>query len=135
MYIATKSNNPNTPKLVGLDGDTLTDAYVILPKSVLPVSTGVAELKAKGYTVFATFKKQDYSQLVSHLPVPNALDTDEFFIIKGPKSFPLVKHDTPYHGPADNDAHAVVALTHGEVVSTIFFAMNEHFNATAQTFC
>ena len=134
IYIASKSNNPYKPKLVGLNGNVLNDAYVLLPKYVLSEPTEVAEIKAKGFTVFYTFAKQDYPTLGPHLPVPYALAGDEFFIIKGPKSLPLVQNDTPYHGPADDDALAVLSINHGEVVSKTFFAMNEHFSATAQAF-
>ena len=119
---------------MGLNCDALTDSYVILPTSVLPEPTEVAEIKDKGYTVFATFKKQDYPLLASHLPVPNALDADKFFIIKGPKSLPLFKDNTPYHGPADNDALALMTLNHSKVVSKIFFTINKYFNATSQAF-
>ena len=131
-YVATKSNNPRRPKIIGLSDDILSDAIVILPASLRPSDDDITKLRLAGYAVFDQWKKQDYTNLRDFLPA-NSADTAMFFIIVGPKCLPLVLQDMPYHGPADDDAVAVIATTHGEAVASMFINMGQHFRKDAQS--
>ena len=132
-YIATKSNNPDNVKVVALSEDALHDCVVILPGDVRPIAEDIADLGVKGYKVFDLWKKQDYPNTDEHLPA-NSKDTDQFFVVRGPKALPLVHGDTPYHGPADDDAQNVIAITHGSAVASMFLQMATHFKPEVQTF-
>ena len=132
-YVATKSNNPRRPKIIGLSDDILSNAIVILPASLRPSDDDITKLRLAGYAVFDQWKKQDYTNLRDFLPA-NSADTAMFFIIVGPKCLPLVLQDMPYHGPADDDAVAVIATTHGEAVASMFINMGQHFQKDAQSF-
>ena len=132
-YIATKSNNPGNVKVVALSEDALHDCVVILPGDVRPNAEDITDLSIKGFKVFDIWKKQDYPNAGEHLPA-NSKDTDQFFAVRGPKALPLVHGDTPYHGPADDDAQNVIATTHGNAVASIFLQMAVHFKPEVQTF-
>ena len=54
--------------------------------------------------------------------------------MRGPKSLPLVPLNIPYHGPADDDARAIIATTHGDAVATAYLNMGQHFSKDAQSF-